>query len=145
MVLLYTVVLTLLGTAWAVAAWRAGRFERRYAKAALIADKALKAPDPKPGNGRQDLAATAKRYYHLGLLVQKRDALEENYNAWQGRADRLAAWVARVRNWRGQKLPYTAGVLDVWMLLILLDYCGTGEYVNAREAVRWVAKLVRGE
>lgn len=144
MVLLYTFVLTLLGAGWAVAAWRAGRLEKRYAKAALVAEKALKLPQPKPGNGHQDVAANAKRYYHLGLLVQKRDVLEEKYAAWQGQADRLAGWVTKVRTWRGQKLPYTCGVLDVWMVLTLLDYLGVGEYAGTREAVRWVTNLVRG-
>jgi hypothetical protein len=144
MVLLYTFAVLLLGAAWAVAAWRAHRIERRYTKAALAAEAALKAPGPKPGNAGQDLAADAKQYFHLGQLVQKRDALEEKYSAWQGRADRLAGWVARVRNWRGQKLPYTAGVLDVWMLLILLDYCGAGEYVSGRAAVEWLTRLVHG-
>ena len=71
--------------------------------------------------------------------MQRRDALEEKYSTWQGRADRLTAWVAAVRNWRGRKLPYTAGVIDVWMLLCLLDYCGAGEHINAREVVRWAA------
>ena len=144
MVLLYTISLTLVGAGWVFAAWRAGRLERRYAAAALAAEKALKAAETKPGNGRQDVAGNAKRYYHLDLLVQKRDALEEKYAAWQGRADRLGRWATAVRGWRGRKLPYTAGVLDVWMVLTLVDYLGAGEYAGTREAVRWVTDLVRG-
>ena len=145
MIFLYTLALVLLGAAKALAVYRAGRLERRYAKAALTAEKLLRAPEPKAGNGRHDLAATAKRQYQLGQLVQKRGALEARHATWQARADRLTGWSAAVRNWRGRKLPYTAGVLDVWMLLCLLDYLGAGEYVNAHEAVRWLAGLIRGE
>lgn len=144
MVLLYTFALTLLGAGWVLAAWRAGRLEKRYTVAALAAEKAIQAPEPKPGNGRQNVAASAKRYYQLGLLVQKRDALEEKYGRWQHRAERLGAWVNAVRGWRGRKLPYTAGVVDVWMVLTALDYLGVGEYTGTREAVRWVTTLVRG-
>ncbi len=143
MIFLYTLVLVTLGAVKVLAVWRAGRLERRYATAALAAEKLLRTPEPKAGNGRADLALSAKRYYHLGQLVQRRDALEEKYSAWQARADRLTAWVAAVRNWRGRKLPYTAGVIDVWMLLCLLDYCGAGEYVSAREVVRWATGMIR--
>jgi hypothetical protein len=145
MIFLYTLVLIALGAAKALAVWRAGRYERRYAKAALAAEKLLRSPEPRAGNGRPDIAASAKRQLQLGQLVQKRDALEDRHAAWQARADGIAAWVAAVRNWRGCKLPYTAGVLDVWMVLCLLDYLGAGEYVSAREAVRWVTQVIRGE
>ena len=144
MIFLYTLALVLLGAAKALAVYRAGRLERRYAKAALAAEKLLRVPEPRAGNGRHDLAAGAKRQYQLGQLVQKRDALEARHATWQARADRLTGWSAAVRNWRGRKLPYTAGVIDVWMLLCLLDYLGAGEYVNAREAVRWLTGLIRG-
>jgi hypothetical protein len=142
MIFLYTIVLVLFGAAKALAVWRAGRYERRYTKAALAAEKLLRAPEPKAGNGRPDVAATAKRQFQLGQLVQKRDAVEAKHAAWQARADWLTAVVAAVRGWRGRKLPYTAGVFDVWMLLCLLDHFGAGEYVSAREVVRWVSSLV---
>jgi hypothetical protein len=145
MIFVYTLVLVLIGAAKAWAVFRAGRYERRYAKAALAAEKLLRAPDPKPGNGRLDLAAGAKRQYQLGELAQKRDALEAKHAVWQARAEALTGWTAAVRNWRGRKLPYTAGVIDVWMLLCLFDYLGAGEYVSAREAVRWLTDLLRGE
>jgi hypothetical protein len=145
MIFLYSLVLTVLGVAKALAVWRAGRFERRYASAALAAEKLLRTPEFRAGNGRTDAAASAKRQFQLGQLVQKRDALEARHAAWQARADALAAWTAAVRHWRGRKLPYTAGVLDVWMLLCLLDYVGAGHYPSAREVVHWVTSVVRGE
>jgi hypothetical protein len=144
MIFLYSFVLLTLGLAKAVAAWRAGALERRYAKAALAAEKLLRAADAKAGNGRgpADPAAAAKRQYLLGVLVQKRDALEAKHAVWQGRADRLGAWVSLVRSWRGQKLPYTAGVLDVWMALVLVDHFG-GDYVSAGKVVRAVTEWVQ--
>jgi hypothetical protein len=145
MIFLYTLILIALGAAKVLAAARAGRYERRYAKAALAAEKLLRAPEPRAGNGRADAAAGAKRQFQLGQLVQKRDALEARHAVWQARADRFVSWGAAVRNWRGRKLPYTAGVFDVWMALCLLDYLGAGEYLSAREAVRWVTQVVRGE
>jgi hypothetical protein len=145
MIFLYTLILVAVGTAWALAAWRAGRFERRYATVALAAEKLLRAPEPRAGNGRADAAAGAKRQLVLGQLILKRDALEARHATWQGRVDRIAGWVAAVRGWRGRKLPYTAGVFDVWMALCLADYLGAGEYVNARAALRLVTQLVRGE
>jgi hypothetical protein len=144
MIFVYTFVLVLLGAAKALAVLRARGMERRYAKIALAAEKLMQA-QPKPGNGRLDPAAGAKRQYQLGQLVQKRDVLEAKHAGWQTLADRLTAWTAAVRNWRGRKLPYTAGVIDIWMMLCLADYLGAGEYVNAREAVRWLTGLIRGE
>jgi hypothetical protein len=145
MIALYTFLLLTVGAVKVLAAWRAGRFERRYARAALAAEKLLRAPEPKAGNGNRaaDAAAAAKRQYQLGMLVQRRDALEARHAFWQALADRLGGWVAAVRTWRGRKLPYTAGVLDVWMLLVLLDYLGAGDYLNARQVVREVTQWLQ--
>ena len=143
MILIYTVVVLIL----AIASWlfqrRVARLERKFSRVAKQTHQVALEPAFKPGT-RLDACQIAKRQYQLGQLVQKRDALEARHATWQARADRLTGWSAAVRNWRGRKLPYTAGVIDVWMLLCLLDYLGAGEYVNAREAVRWLTGLIRG-
>ena len=44
MIFVYTLVLVLVGAAKALTAYRAGRLERRYAQAALAAEKLLRTP-----------------------------------------------------------------------------------------------------
>ena len=46
-----------------------------------------------------------------------------------------SGWVTAVRNWKGRKLSYTLGVLDVASLFYLLDYLGMGQYANVRSLV----------
>jgi hypothetical protein len=90
----------------------------------------------KEGNSnRQDLVLTAKRYYALGQVAQKRDRVEARYVAWQRLSEKLERLVARVRAWKGRKLPYTCGVLDVATALWLADYFGAGQYVSVRPLV----------
>src|SRR4051812_18404910 len=147
MVFLYACVLTLFGLLRLVAAARAGRLEKRFAKAALAVEKVAREPAPKAGNGngRADLYRSAKQQYLLGQLVQRRDALEAKYETWQARADRLGRWVAAVRGLKGRTLPYTAGVLDVWLALAALDALGVADVLSAKQVIRWVSEhLIRG-
>ena len=50
--------------------------------------------------------------------------------------------MTRVRNWKGKKLPYTFGVVDVWFLLSLIDYLGVGAYLSPRYLVQLATSLV---
>ena len=147
MIFLYACVLTLFGLLRLVVAARAGRLEKRFAKAALAVEKVAREPAPKAGNGhgRADLYRSAKQQYLLGQLVQRRDALEAKYEGWQGRADRLGRWVAAVRGLKGRTLPYTAGVLDVWLALAALDALGVADVLSAKQVIRWVSEcLIHG-
>jgi hypothetical protein len=139
MILLYTALLLLLGVAGFLLRRRVASLERKYSRAAAEADRFLRGPIPKEGNsGRPDPYQHAKRQYLLGVLVQKRDRLESKHDAWLAVAERFGKATQRLRGWRGKKLPYTFGVLDVSFVLYVIDYLGVGEYVSARHLVEVV-------
>ncbi len=142
MILLYTLLLFLLGLVKLLVSWRARTLERKFMRVAAAVDKMLREPDFKPGNSNKaDPCMVAKRTVALGELVQKRDRVEANYFAWQRWTDRLKGWMRAARDWKGKKLPYTLGAVDVWMLLCLIDYCGVGEYVSTTAIVQAVFAL----
>ena len=134
MLLLYSIVLMGLGMARWLWAKRAAALERKYSRFSTQLMDLAREPARKPGNGNPTEAslAYAKRHFELGRLVQKRDALEGRYLSWQSMADRLGRWLEALRTWKGQKLPYTLGALDVWLLLSLIDLLGFGQVVNAQ-------------
>jgi len=143
MIFLYTSLLLLLGAAKLVVSYRATSLARKHAKAARTADQYLRAPLFKEGNSsRPDPGQAAKRQYLLGLLVQKRDRLEDKHHAWQAVAEKLGRTSNRIRDWRGKKLPYTFGVMDVGLLLYLVDTFGAGEYLSARRLIQFVTSLI---
>ena len=73
-------------------------------------------PDLKPGNSNKfDPCQNAKRSFLLGQLVARRDRVEAKHFAWQRWAERFNRWLTAVRGWKGVKLPYTMGALDVWL------------------------------
>jgi hypothetical protein len=142
MILLYTLALFLLGVIKMLIGWRVAFLERRYTRAALAVVKLLREPAFRDGNGnRGDVGQSAKRQYQLGVLVQQRDYLEAKHDRWQLRAEKIGAAVNAVRSWKGRKLPYTLGVLDVSGLLYLIDYLGAGEYANVRHLVQMATAL----
>jgi hypothetical protein len=133
MIVLYTLLLLLLGLARFLIGRRTASLERKYVKAATAAADLLNQPLSKSSySGKPDPYLTAKRQYQLGILAQRRDALEAKHDAWQHFHERVSRIVAAVRGWRGKKLPYTFGVLDVFLLLTLLDYLAVNQYVNGR-------------
>jgi hypothetical protein len=142
MIFMYTVVLIALGLIKVLVSRRATSLERKYMRVAGEAAKLIQQSNFKPGNSgsrSNDLwAETAKRQYELARLVIKRDRLEGKHYAWQRWADRLRHWVNGLRNWKGQKLPYTMGVLDIWLLMYFLDHLGVGEIVSAGKVVETV-------
>jgi hypothetical protein len=143
MIFLYTLLLLLLGMAKFLIDRRVAALERKYARAATAAADLLNKPLLKFGNsGKVDPYVTAKRQYQLGVLAQRRDHLEIKHEAWQHRAEKFGRFVTALRNWRGKKLPYTLGVLDVLMLLTLLDYLGVGEFVSGRQVLQLVTSWV---
>lgn len=142
MIFFYTFLLLSLGAVKLLIDRRAARLERKYERTAKDADRLLREPVFRMGNAsKPDLCQSAKRYYQLGGVVQRRDRLEAKYAAWQARADRLGAWVTRLRAWKGVKLPYTFGALDVSCLLYAIDYFGASQYVNARVLLQHLLAL----
>jgi hypothetical protein len=143
MILLYTALLLLLGLASYLIGRRVAFLERKYSRAAVEADRFLRGPIPKEGNSsRPDPYQHAKRQYLLGILVQKRDRLEAKHDAWLAVAERFGYMTQRLRRWKGKKLPYTFGILDVSFVLYLIDYLGVGEHVSARHLVDLVSTFL---
>jgi hypothetical protein len=144
MILLYTLLVCLLTAARFLLGRRTAALEKRHARAATEADRFLRrAVLVREGNSnRPDPYEAAKRQYLLGALVQKRDRLEDRYHGWQQRGEKLDRAVTAVRGWKGKKLPYTFGVLDISAVLTLVDYFGVGDYVSVRQVVELVKAFV---
>jgi hypothetical protein len=139
MIFVYTVALVLLGAAYFLVKRRASTLEKKFIRLSKDADDQLRQSTYRDGNSnRGDPYLAAKRQYRLAVLADQRDRVEGRYTAWQGRAERLNKLKARMRAWKGRKLPYTLGVLDVTGALALIDYLGAGQYVNARGLVQAV-------
>jgi hypothetical protein len=145
MILLYTLLLVFLAVLVWIVGRRAASLERRYLAKAQAIQRVLCTPVYKPGNSNKpDACRTSLQHYRLGQLADERDALEGRYLAWQGRAERLRAWLGRVRAWKGQKLPYTMGALDVSLVLLLIDHLGVGQVLSARALVQAVLAWFSG-
>jgi hypothetical protein len=143
MILLYTLALVFLGAAKFLIDRRVASLEKKYLRTVDAADDLLREPLPRPGNSnRIDVAQAAKHQVALGLLVERQDRLEAKYEDWQKFARRFGNFVNRVRNWKGKKLPYTMGVIDVSLLLTAADYFWAGAYVNVRNLYELVASLL---
>ena len=54
---------------------------------------------------------------------------------WRDRADKLGRFVTALRTWKGQKLPYTLGAIDVWLVLYIIDRFGVGDVFGPRQAM----------
>jgi hypothetical protein len=145
MIFLYSFVLVALGGLRWVVQRRAASLGRRYSALVRLVQQTLTAATMKPGNaGKFDPCVAAKAQYELGRLVQRRDAVEAKHYAWQARSDRLAGWLRWLRAWKGQTLPYTLGVADVWLALTIVDQLGVGDVLNTRQAVQTVVALFQG-
>jgi hypothetical protein len=140
MIFLYSALLFVLVVARFLVARRVASLEKQYVRVARQADELFRRSSYRDGNSnRADPYQAAKKQLQLGLLAEKRDKVEARFVRWQARADRLGRAVARVRGWKGRKLPYAFGVLDVAGALALIDYLGAGQYVNARALWHLVA------
>jgi hypothetical protein len=121
---------------------RVAALEKKYSRIVRDADALLRQSNYRDGNSnRQDPYQSAKRQYQLALLAQKRDRMETSYSTWHRRAERMGKFRHRLRSWKGRKLPYTFGVLDVAGAMYLIDYLGAGHYVNARHLVETLTSL----
>jgi hypothetical protein len=143
MIFLYSVLLLVLGTLRLVVQRRATSLGRAYSALAEAVQKRLRETLYKPGNGgKTDVCQAAKVQFELGSLVARRDRVEAKHFAWQHRADKLGRWVTTLRTWKGKKLPYTLGAVDIWLALSAVDALGVGEFVSARRLIDLVTGLL---
>jgi hypothetical protein len=143
MILLYTLLLLVVGVAHFLFKRRVLALEKKYLGVVQEADKLIRQSNHRDGNSnRHDPCQQAKRQYKLAMLADKHDSLEAKYTTWQSRAERLGKLRQRLRAWKGRKLPYTFGVLDVTGALALIDYFGAGQYLSARHLVEMVTSLL---
>jgi hypothetical protein len=142
MIFLYMSLVVLLATLHFLVKRRAVRLEKKFIRVTRQADEVLRQSSTRDGNSnRADPYQAAKRQYRLALLANQRDRVESRYAAWQVRSEKLAKMRARLRGWKGRKLPYTFGVLDVTAALAAIDYLGAGQYINARTLVHALTSL----
>ena len=146
MILIYTLMLIFLGILGWLINRRVAALEKKYTRTANDAEKlVLKQTMLRQGNSgnvKIDAAENAKRQFLLGQLVQKRDRLEDKHASWLAFADKFNGFVNRLREWKGRKLPYTMGVLDVSGALYLIDYFGVGQYINFQNMMQMVTSLM---
>jgi len=143
MILLYTLMLIALATVSYLVKLRAARLEHKYARVALECDRLASQQLFKEGNSnRIDACKSARRQYELGQLVDKRERLESKHFRWQLLADKLNRWLTRLRAWKGRKIPYTLGAVDVWLVMSVVDKLGVGPYVNAQTVLGNVIQIL---
>jgi hypothetical protein len=142
MIFLYTALLLLVGVVHFLIKRRVAVLEKKYSAVVKEADDLLRQSNHREGNSnRQDPYQSAKRQYKLAMLADKRDRMETSYTTWHRRSERLSKLRQRLRAWKGRKLPYTFGALDVACAMGAIDYLGAGHYLNARHLVETVASL----
>jgi hypothetical protein len=143
MIFLYTVLIVVLGAIKFLLDHRVKHLSGKYVRAAKVADALAKEALFRQGNSNKpDTCAAAKRMYLLGQAVRERDAIEATHDVWLERAERFGRLVNSVRNWKGKKLPYTLGVIDVAAILWAIDQFALGEYINIQRLVRVIASVV---
>ena len=155
MIVLYTLLIVTLVTARFLVGRRVARLEKKYLQTvneadSLVAETLLK-ESSKPEaltiagvpvqrktlvkDGKIDPAQTAKRQYLLGVLVEKKDRLEEKHHRWALRVERVSQWVRNLRNWKGRLVPYALGAVDILTTMCTLDYVSHGDFVVLRHLV----------
>ncbi len=128
MILLYTALLFTLGLVNYLVARRVKSLEKKFSRVSLATTKLANLPVYRQGNsGRAEACLVAKHQYELGRLVNQRDRVETKYYRWQRFAERFTRLVKSARQWKGRKLPYTFGVVDVSMVLYGIDRLGLGQ------------------
>lgn len=143
MIFVYTALLLLVGVVYFLIQRRVAALEKKYSGVAKEADALLRQGNYKDGNSnRQDPYQSAKRQYKLAMLAEKRDRLESCYLTWHQRAERLGKLRQRLGAWKGRKLPYTFGAIDVACAMSLVDYLGAGHYLNARHLAETLMSLL---
>jgi hypothetical protein len=147
MLFLYVSLILLLLVARFLIRRRVVGLERKYARAARQTDELFREPRPaRPGNSNKppDPYLVARQAYVLGQAVERRERVEAKYIAWQKFADRFGGLVAGLRGWKGRKLPYAVGVLDVLLAAGVLDYLGYREHMSLQALVDLFHSITSG-
>jgi len=142
MIVLYTSLTVLLAVMSFVFKRRASALEKRFVRISRQADDLIRQPYRAGNSNRADACDAARRQYQLALVATRRERVEKQYNRWQSRAERVAKWLSALRRWKGRKLPYTLGALDVMGLMALIDYCGADRYVSVRPLFEAATRLI---
>ena len=108
----------------------------RLAKEVLVVVREL--PVKEGNSSRHDPLQNAKRQYLLGVLVEKKDRLEEKHHRWAQRVERLSQWVQNLRSWKGRLVPYALGAVDILTTMCTLDYVSHGDFLMLRHVVDMV-------
>ena len=133
MIFLYSLLLILCNGVKLLVQRRAAALGRAYSRLAEAVQKRLRETLAKQGNSsKPDICQLAKIQFELGAMVAKRDRLEAKHFAWQHWAEKLARWTNRLNTWKGKKLPYTLGAVDLWLVFSMIDTLGVGEFVSVR-------------
>jgi hypothetical protein len=93
-------------------------------------------------SSKPDICQLAKVQFELGAMVARRDRLEAKHFAWQSWAESLARWTNTLSTWKGKKLPYTLGAVDLWLALSAIDALGVSEFVSAHRVYDLVVALL---
>ncbi|MBM4069273.1 MAG: hypothetical protein FJ271_10055 [Planctomycetes bacterium] len=142
MILLYTLVLLILALAKFLVQRRVAFLEWRHTRLARGVNALLNQAIFKQGNSNKpNPCQLAQQQYLLGHMVLKKDNAERKLLAWLGVSEKLARAVDAWRKWKGKKLPYTLGALDVWLFLYLIDYFGAAEILGTRRLIQMVTSL----
>jgi hypothetical protein len=145
MILLYTALLALLSVVRFLVRVRVNALEKAYTRIALKAEQLASQSMIRPGNSNQNTRCeVAKQSFELGKLVHQRDRLEAKHFRWQLFSEKFARGVEAVRNWKGQKLPYTLGVVDVSMVMVAIDKLGLGNQINFNHLYQLVTTWISG-
>ena len=145
MILLYTTLLTLLRMVRFLVRVRVNGLEKAYSRVALKTEELANQPVSRQGNSNKpNPCEFAKHHFELGKLVHQRDRLETKHFRWQSFQERFSGFVDALQNWKGKKLPYTFGVLDVSMILIAIDKLGMGDQINLDQLINLITKWING-
>ncbi len=130
MIVLYTALLFVLGVVRCLLRWRVRVLEKAYSRVSLKTAELANQPHPRQGNSNRPSCEIAKTTYELGKLVHQRDRLEAKHFRWQSMSEKFGRFVGSLRQWKGKKLPYACGVLDVSLLWIAIDRFGFTDQIN---------------
>ena len=143
MILVYALLLLLLVVARYVIVRRVAALEKKYVRTARATDELFRAQPARPGNAsKPDPYSTARQAYQLGQAVERARARRGPLLRLAEAAERFGALVTAVRAWKGRKLPYVVGALDVLFVLGALDYLGYRDRLSAHAVVEFLSSLV---
>jgi len=143
MIFLYSLLLIFCSGIKLIVQRRAAGLGRAYSRLAEAVQKRLRDTLAKQvSSSKPDVCQLAKIQFELGAMVAKRDRIEAKHFAWQSWAEKLSRWTNTLSTWKGKKLPYTLGAVDLWLALSAIDALGVGEFVSARRVYDLAVSLL---